>query len=98
MGMAERVWFGIRRLISQLGSGRWRVKRESPFDIVNVLDECSLKGWMSADAGRSCSNKLTKDTDSQVLGHGARLDSHIADWQARFGKVSLQSVDLIWSM
>ena len=76
MGIAERVWFGIRRLISQLGYGRWRVMRESPFNIVDMLDECSLEGCMLADAGRSCCNKLTKDTDSQVLGHGARLDSH----------------------
>jgi len=78
MGIAERVWFGIRRLISQLGSGRWRVERESPFDIVDMLDECSLKSWILADACQSRRSKLTKDTDSQVLGHGAGLDGHFA--------------------
>ena len=93
MGIAERVWFGIRRLISQLGSGRWRVKRESPFDIVNVLDECSLKGWILADAGLWRCGELTKDTDSKVLGHGARLDSHSASRRARIGNTGIQSAN-----
>ena len=87
MGIAERVWFGIRRLISQLGSGRWRVERESPFDIVDMLDESSLKGCMLADASRSQRSELTKDTDSQVLGHGARLNSHSAS-RRRYGWLS----------
>ena len=29
---------------------RWRVEGDLPFDIVNMLDECSLKGWMLASS------------------------------------------------
>jgi hypothetical protein len=31
--------------------------------------------------------QLTKDTDSQVLGHGAGLDSHIVGRRARIGSI-----------
>jgi len=29
---------------------KWRVVGNLPFDIVDMLDECSLEGWMSASS------------------------------------------------
>jgi hypothetical protein len=35
--------------------------------------------------------QLTKDTDSQMLGHGSRLDSHIVGRRARIGSICIGS-------
>jgi hypothetical protein len=60
-----------------------------PFDVVDMLDECSLEGWMSAKVEPWGLKKLTKDTDGQVLGHRARLDSHFVGRAARFGSICI---------
>jgi hypothetical protein len=42
---------------------------------------------MLADARPWCFDELTKNTDSQVLWHRARLDSHIVGRRARIGSI-----------
>jgi hypothetical protein len=67
------------------------VEGDLPFDIVDMLDECSLEGWMLAGPGLRCMNKLTKNTDSQVLRHGSGLDSHIAGRIAKLDSICIGS-------